>query len=271
MRATFPAVGEDKGLASYEADRLLMAASGLSRSQLVRTNPLSAETLDRYAEYVDRRRAGEPLQYIEGRAAFGPLDLRIDTRALIPRPETEQLWERVLSNIEEPPAVVVDLCTGSGNLALAMKFAFPGADIYGTDTSTAALSLARANGAATGLSVTWLVGDLFDALPVRLRGQVDVIVANPPYVAASDFGELPSEVRDHEPYEALVAGVRGDEILAAIAAGAGVWLRPGGLIACEIGEDQGLRTAELFESFSPRIVPDLTGRERFVIGFRDGC
>jgi release factor glutamine methyltransferase len=257
------------GLPRHEAERLLVVASGRSKEHLLGVTGLPAATLVAFDRLVVRRKRGEPLQYLEGTVQFGPLELHTDPRALIPRPETEQLWERVVARVRsEPPDVVVDLCTGSGNLALALKHEFAAADVWAVDLSSEAISLARENGILTELEVHWLEGDLFLPLPDRLRGRVDVIVSNPPYVAVEDFYTLPIDVRDHEPAGALVPGRYGDEALMEIAAGAADWLRPGGLLACEIGERQGVRVHDLFVAFDPEVEKDLAGRDRFVFGHK---
>jgi release factor glutamine methyltransferase len=257
------------GLPRHEAERLLVVATGRSRTELVTAEPIGGDAAARFRQLVAERHRGVPLQYLEGTVQFGRLELMSDARALIPRPETERLWELVVAELEcDEPQVIIDLCTGSGNLALAMKDAFPAAAVYGTDISADAIALAEQNGARTGLEVTWLEGDLFDSLPAGLRGGVDLVVANPPYVAAADFDTLPAEVREHEPVGALVAGPGGDEVLARIASRARDWLRLGGLIVCELGLGQGERARELFAEYEPTIVADLTGRERFVFGRR---
>ena len=254
-------------LPGHEAERLLVIASGLSRAKLVTVAELSPDATATFRELVARRAAGEPLQYLEGTVQFGPLELLSDPRALIPRPETEQLWEKVVAWVEdEPPTVIVDLCTGSGNLALAFQHTFRSAQVWATDLSPRALSLARENGARTGLQVNWLEGDLFSPLPEGLLGRVDLIVSNPPYVAAAEVAALPDDVRDHEPRSALVAGDRGDEVLAAIAVEAVHWLSPGGRIALEIGERQGRQTLELLSRYDPHVEQDLAGKDRFGFG-----
>ncbi len=254
-------------LPSHEAERLLVVASGLSRAELVTVAELSPKAIATFRELVARRAAGEPLQYLEGTVQFGPLELVSDPRALIPRPETEQLWERVVAWVgDEPPKTIVDLCTGSGNLALALKYTFRSALVWATDLSPRALSLARENSARAGLQVNWLEGDLFAPLPEHLLGRVDLIVSNPPYVAEAEVAALPDDVRDHEPRTALVAGERGDEVLAKIAVEAVRWLVPGGRIALEIGETQGRQTSELFSRYDPHIEQDLAGKDRFGFG-----
>ena len=162
--------------------------------------------------------------------------------------------------------MIVDLCTGSGNLALALKHAFPSATLYATDISPDAIDLARENATQANLDVTTLVGDLFDPLPGHLRGRVDLIVSNPPYLAEAELADLPIDVRDHEPTMALVAGPVGDEILARIGDAASEWLRPGGVVACEISEFHGPAIAGHFASLGGEILHDLSDKERFVIG-----
>ncbi len=245
-----------------------MAATGWSRAVLASDTVPSAAALDRFRLLVARRVAGEPLQYLEGTAEFGPVTLRIDGRALIPRPETEQLYERVAAMLgEAPPDVIVDIGTGCGNLALALKHDFPSARVLGCDIDEAALRLAMENGAESGLDVEWRAGDLFGALPGELRGSVDVVVSNPPYIA-DPHGDVAADVVAHEPHRALFAGPDGLGVLSRIAADAGVWLAPGGLIACEIGADQSADALRLFRAYAPTVGVDLSARPRWVIGRR---
>lgn len=255
------------GLSEHEARRLLQAVTGLAVFELVGNPMVSRSDAAVFRSFVERRRSGEPLQYIEGDVEFGPISLRIDSRALIPRPETEHVLElaaEVLIGVGSP--TVVDLCTGSGNLALALKAAFPGARVIGTDSSTEALSLAAENAADLGLAVELVAGDLFSALEKSLIGAVDLMVSNPPYVSSAEWESLPREVRDHEPVSALVAGPDGTEVLARIAAEAHRWLRPGGWLICEIGETQEQKCLDLFSVYQPRVFRDLTGRPRYVCG-----
>jgi release factor glutamine methyltransferase len=221
-------------------------------------------TAEHLQALVARRIGGEPLQYLEGTAAFGPLDLHVDSRVLIPRPETEQLWE-IASGLVESPAVVVDLCTGSGALAIALSRSFPEAEVYGTDLSGDALDVARFNGESLKSEVEWCSGDLFDALPAQLEGAVDLLVSNPPYVAEHEYADLPEDVR-REPKMALVSGPTGLEVYERIAAEIGRWLADGGVFALEIGECQANAVMRLFTEFSPRLRQDLNRRDRFVIG-----
>lgn len=216
------------------------------------------------ASLVARRLGGEPLQYLEGTAAFGPLDLHVDPRVLIPRPETEQLWELAVGLVESPDTVV-DLCTGSGALAIALSRSFPDARVFGTDLSADALDVARSNGADLQAAVEWCLGDLFEALPDDLRGEIDLLVSNPPYVADHEYDALPLDVR-REPRMALVAGPTGLEVYERIASEIGSWLSDRGRFALEIGDTQGPAVLDQFDGFEPETRKDLTGRERFVTG-----
>lgn len=217
-------------------------------------------------ELIARRVAGEPLQYIEGSAAFATLEIEVDARVLIPRPETEGLFD-LATRMVRKPEVIVDLCTGSGALALALKNEFPGAAVFATDISAEAIEVATANQMKTGLNVYLAEGDLFDPLPAALLGSVDLIVANPPYVAEVDFVDLPRDVQQ-EPKVALISGPSGLEVIQAIGAGVAEWLRPGGVIVCEIGESQGISASSSFADLPAVVRKDLAGRDRYVVAVK---
>lgn len=217
-------------------------------------------------ELIERRLGGEPLQYIEGTAAFGPIVLKVDHRVMVPRPETEGILE-LADKMVRNPAVIVDLCTGSGALALALKHRFQSASVFATDISEAALDVARENRSTTGLDINLAVGHLYDPLPVALSGVVDLIVANPPYVTELDFSSLPDDVK-REPKEALVAGPTGLEVIQGIGAKAFQWLRPGGVIICEIGERQGVSASSSFSGLPTVVRQDLSGRDRYLVGVK---
>jgi release factor glutamine methyltransferase len=240
----------------------------LPAHEMRRLEAVAGDDAGRLADLIRRRIEGSPLQYLEGSAAFGPFELQVDDRVLIPRPETEQLWELACSLVREP-GIVVDLGTGSGALAIALARAFPGAVVVGVDDSEAALEVAAANGRRHAPGVEWRCGDLFEGLPARISGQVDLLVSNPPYVAVKEWPGLPEDVR-REPYRALVAGPLGTEVLDRIAAGVPEWLAPGGWVACEIGETQAEHVGAAFgrRLANVEIRRDLAGRERFVIGRR---
>ncbi len=240
---------------------------GLPAHELRRLAAVASDEAD-LERMVAARLAGEPLQYIERTAAFGPLELFVDERVLIPRPETEQLWE-VAAGLVRSPRLVVDLCTGSGALALALKHRFPAASVYATDLSPDAVNVARLNSDRLDLPVAVSVGDLFDPLPEGFKGKVDLVVANPPYVAANEWSTLPADVR-REPRMALVALDSGLAVLKRIAADVAGWLAPDAWVAVEIGDTQGAIVREMFEQKLSQVAVkrDLTGRDRFVIGRR---
>ena len=212
------------------------------------------------AELVKLRSSGHPLQYLEGTAAFGPLMVEIDDRVLIPRPETEFLAD-LLAKRHSHPQLVVDLCTGSGALALFLKAVWPASRVIGTDSSPDALELAGHNGHHLGLTVEWCQGDLFAALPAALAGTIDLLVANPPYVSEAEWDLLPVDVR-HEPRSALVAGPAGTEIIDRILEGVKDWLSPGGEAWIEIGETQG---NYLMNRHRVALHRDQYGRDRFAM------
>jgi release factor glutamine methyltransferase len=250
----------------HERERLTIAVTGRDRSSLA-LDPPTPEQMNRVDDLEARREAGVPLQYLEGTVQFGPLELTIDDRALIPRPETERVWEEAVASLGQagPGTVIVDLGTGSGVLALALKHAFPEAQVFGVDISEVAIALAKENAARLDLDVTFVVGDLFDPLPDRLMGRVDLLISNPPYVAEAELEGLPEEVRDHEPRAALVAGPTGLEVLERIADEGFWWVGIGGWVICEIGDSQGEAAHETFFAFDREVRPDLTGRDRILV------
>ena len=260
-------LAEAQSLPRHESERLLAAATDRSRSEVIVGFDVTDAEAGRFLAYVQRRNADEPLQYIEGSVPFGQVVVSVDDRVLVPRPETEYLLELLVARLETP-LVIVDLCTGSGNLALGLKSAFPAAVVHGTDLSASAIEVARRNAALNDLDVCFHVGDLFDPLPTELRGNVDLLVANPPYLAVSEVADLPADVLK-EPRTALVAGDRGDEIIERIGAEVSSWLAPSGLVACEVSEFHARTVTELFGGVAVSVVEDLTGRDRFVLGVLD--
>lgn len=254
----------DVPLPRHEAERLLAAAMGLSRSAALASLNVPHDACDRFAAMVRRRSSGEPLQYIEGSVPFGPIEVMVDRRVLIPRPETEYLY-KLVSRLEPPPATVVDLCTGSGCLGLALAATYSESEVHCGDISTDALDVARANATRLDLDVALHRGDLFAALPDELQRRVDLLVANPPYVSTADLVALDPVVRDHEPHVALIAGDDGLSILRRLAAELDRWLAPGGSFAIEIGHDQGAAVASLFARHDGRVVADQYGHPRYVV------
>ena len=259
------------------AEWLLSAATGLSRIELYahHDRPLTPEERAAFRQGIERRAAGEPLQYVTGEMPFRHLVLQVRPGVFIPRPETEVLVDAVLEYLDRCGAgepVVVDLCTGSGAVAVSTAYERAGARVYATEIVPEAAEIARLNAERAGVAerVTVGVGDLFAPLPPELRGHVDVVVSNPPYIPTADLADLPAEVASREPRIALDGGVDGLDTVRRIVAGAGEWLRPGGLLAMETDTTRVKDAAELMSSWYEGVVVgrDLTGRDRIVIGTR---
>jgi release factor glutamine methyltransferase len=223
-------------------------------------------------QMLARRAAGEPLQYVLGRWGFRTLDLLVDRRVLIPRPETEVVAGLAVDELArlDRPGIAVDLGTGSGAIALSLAAErWPHVEVWATDVSADALAVARANLAGLGRRaavVRLLEGSWFEALPEALRGRIDVVVSNPPYVATSD--PLPAEVADWEPTGALLAGSEGLDDIRRIVGEAPGWLADGGLLIVEIGADQGGAARALAEAAAfaeVRIHRDHAGRDRALV------
>lgn len=261
-----------------DARRIVEEACGAGWAARLQ-DPVSERAAGYVQHMVERRQAGEPLQYAVGRWGFRRLDLLVDHRVLIPRPETETVVDVALEQLitlgSNP--TVVDLGTGSGAIALAIADEVPDAHVWATDASADALAVARAN--LSGLAgmaaprVRIVEGSWFEALPDELRGVVQLIVSNPPYVSTAEVDDLPPEVAHWEPMSALVSGPSGLEAIAHIVAGAAAWLaRPGALIV-EIAPHQAATAAALatdagFTDVSVR--PDLVGRARALVGRMKG-
>ncbi len=251
-------------LPQHESFRLLMTATSRSRADVVLGFDVTAAEADRFERLVHRRMSGEPLQYIEGSVPFGPVELVVDRRVLVPRPETEHMFASAVAAVDQPD-VIVDLCCGSGNLALALAATFPLARVFAIDISSDAAEVTALNATRNELDIEVLVGDLFDPLPESVAGSVDLLIANPPYLAQHELQSLPVDVQC-EPTLALRGGIRGDEIVARIAAGARRWLAPDGLVFCEVSEFDTDRYAAHFSDLGGVVHTDLSGKPRFVVG-----
>jgi len=188
-----------------------------------------------------RRVEGEPLEYVVGWAEFYGLRIGVDATVFIPRPRTEFLVA-VAVELTPPSAVVVDLCCGSGALGLALAASVPGIELLASDIDAAAVACARRNGVAV------VQGDLFDALPEGLRGRVDVLLANTPYVPTDELELLPREARLYEASVTLDGGVDGLDLQRRVAAGAAHWLAPGGSVLVEASERQAAAAVAIFEA-----------------------
>jgi len=255
------------------AELLIGHALDLPRMQLYLQfeRLLTEADLEKIRPLVKRRGQREPLQYILGQAEFFHIRLKVDRRALIPRPETEQLCELITQVQLESPGTILDLGTGCGALALALATSYREASVTAIDDSEEALDLARENAAALGLAgrVRFLRSDWYAALDPAER--FDLIVANPPYLSESEAGATEPEVRGHEPSRALSPGSGGTEALARIIDGAPRFLGEKGLLALETGIDQhatlrGWAAAVGLGRVESR--RDLSGRDRHLLAWR---
>lgn len=262
-----------------EARWIARTASGrdLTEWTLGLDEPVTERAIARHDAMVARRRTGEPLQYVLGTWPFRYLELMVDRRVLIPRPETEEVVTVALElAVALPtPRVAVDLGTGSGAIALSLVHELPlgSTTVWATDVSPDALDVARANLAGLGrraAHVRVAQGSWFDALPDELRGTCDLVIANPPYVAEGD--EVDAHVAAWEPAGALWAGADGLDAVRAICAAAPGWLRPGGWLVLEIGAGQGPAVTDLLLGaglVDASIRSDAGGRDRVALGRRD--
>jgi release factor glutamine methyltransferase len=238
---------------------------------------------------LERRAGGEPLQYVLGRWQFLELDLLVDRRVLVPRPETEVVARVAVDEavrlglrrgrgdpwVSDTEYPVADLGTGSGALALWLARELPDAEVWATDVSDDALAVARANLAGIGAAATRVrlaAGSWFGALPPRLRGRLRVVTSNPPYIAEHEVADLPSVVADWEPRGALVSGPTGLEAIAEIVRDAFDWLDPaGGALIVELAPHQA-ETAAGFASergfAAVEVRQDLAGRSRVLVARR---
>lgn len=253
-----------------DAELLLAHALGVERIRLYLDleRPLTADELDAVRGLVKRRRAREPVAYILGHRDFWGRRFKVTPAVLIPRPDTETLVEQALERLgEDHGADVIDLCTGSGCVAISLACERPGLRVTATDLSAEALAVARENAAALGAEVRFAQGDLF----ADEVGPFDLVTANPPYVREGELGALQPEVAEHEPTLALVAGPTGLEIYERLVPAAFERLRPGGHLLLEVGAGQAAAVGSLLTraGFAEVVAHrDLGGHERVVAGRR---
>jgi release factor glutamine methyltransferase len=258
-----------------DAELLLCEVLGVRRETLFAdpARHLAPDEERRFEDYVCRREAHEPIAYIRGRRAFRTIELQVNPSTLIPRPETETLVEVALARLSALGAAhprVLDIGTGSGAIALALLAEQPTVRVVATETSDRALETARLNAARLGLSerIEFVLGDLFAGLPPGAR--FEVIVSNPPYVAAGELRELEPAVRDYEPHGALLGGATGLDYYERIVPVAPTYLVPGGYLAVEIADQRSAEVIDLFagtERFDDiALVNDLGGAPRVVVG-----
>ncbi|MGK8509229.1 peptide chain release factor N(5)-glutamine methyltransferase [Nocardia asiatica] len=269
------------GVHSPQADAEHLAAYvlGVERTRLALTPLVAPDELAQFRALVDRRAQRIPLQHLTGTAVMGALDLAVGPGVFVPRPETELLYAWALAQLEALPhdhtPIVVDLCTGSGALALAVAHARPDAEVHAVELDPAALVWARRNAddriAAGDTPITLYADDATDPeLLTDLNGRVDIVVSNPPYIP--EGARLDPEVADHDPSLALFGGPDGLEVIRGMVPNIARWLRPGGATAIEHDDTNGSGVAALLTATGvfTEIVehPDLAGKPRFVAATR---
>lgn len=266
--AAFVDAGIDS--ARYDAEELAAHVAGTDRGRLALSDAPGDDFFGRYRELVTARRARVPLQHLIGSAAFGPVTLQVGPGVFIPRPETEAMLEWALAQRLNPQPVIIDGCTGSGALAVALAHGFPAARVIAVDDSESALGYARRN--CAGTAVELVHADLtVPGVLSELDGMVDLMVANPPYIP--DGAHLEPEVAQHDPEHALFGGPDGMSVITPLTAVAARVLRPGGLFAVEHDDTTSEATVEticatgVFDDVVART--DLTGRPRFVTAVRN--
>ncbi|MFZ6016975.1 MAG: peptide chain release factor N(5)-glutamine methyltransferase [Nitrospirota bacterium] len=277
-----------------EAEMIISHCFGIDRTALYRDNPqISEEELTKIDGFLKRRSKREPLQYIVGYTEFYGLKIKVGPGVLIPRPETELLVEEAIKTVKSfklkvesedkdsslvtprPRSakrggrhlslIILDLCTGSGCLALALAREFPDAHIYGTDTSEIAIEYAKENAEINGIkNVTFVRGNLFEPIEEE---EFDLIVSNPPYIKRDDIKDLQPEIRDWEPVEALNGGADGLDFYRAIIPAAHGYLKEGGCIILELGFEQAGLVSRIaddagFKDIS--LIKDYAGIERII-------
>lgn len=256
-----------------DAELLLSACLGLSRVSLVMesTRPLSAGELSDYRALIQRRRGGEPIAYILGHREFYGLDFRVDPRVLVPRPDTEVLVEVALkrTRARDQYGEALDVCTGSGCVAIAFRHARPTWRVMGVDISSGALEVAQKNAHRLGcvFGMCFLESDLLSAVPAAQR--FDLITCNPPYIPRRELALLAPDVRDFEPRLALDGGEDGLDLVRRLVPEAARRLRSGGVLALEVHYDQAPRVEELMQQrgfIETQRARDYGGHERVVSG-----
>ncbi len=259
------------------AELLLVQSMGVSREELYADlhRPVKESEREKFERSIERRISGEPLQYILGHQEFWSIDFKVNPRVLIPRPDTELLVEQALCVLSQRPsrgkAFVLEIGTGSGAIAISLAHELEEICVLATDISWEALLLAGENARGAGVEsrVQFIVGDLFGPIPVSPGHEpFELILSNPPYISRQAIEALAKEVRDYEPRIALDGGPEGMDFYRRIIGEAPAYLRKGGWILLEVGQNQGQRVSELIDEngfFStPELVRDLSGIQRVV-------
>ncbi len=266
----------DKGVdsAKLNAERLLADVLGVSRIELFMQfdRPVLGDELDAYRVVVKRRAGGEPLQKILGETEFYSRTFKVASGVFIPRPETEHLVEAAVALLTPGDTglvapLAVEIGCGTGVISVSLAAELPRLTVHATDINPLAVELAGRNAHTLGVEarVNIHLGSRFDPLPKQLAGQVDLLVSNPPYIRHDDIADLPEDVKGHDPHTALDGGPDGLAFYRALAAKMGAWLRPGGHIAVEIGDDQGPDVKAILAASGGQdvqIIQDYTERDR---------
>jgi len=258
-----------------EAELLLAHALGTDRMRVIieSERDLADDELARFRELIQRRRKGEPVAYLRGQKEFYGRPFHVDKRVLVPRPDTEILVETALARtgLRSMGARYLDLCTGSGCVAISLARERSTCKVFAVDLSLDALAVARDNGVRLGAAhqVAWLPGDLFDPLAPFVPPRFDLIAANPPYIPEDEVASLPLDVRGFEPRLALSGGSDGLDVVRRIVRDAPRFLRPGGVLAVEMGMGQASEVHALFveAGFAQiEVDKDYGGHDRVVSG-----
>lgn len=264
---------DEAGVESPEVDAfyLMEYLTGLNRARylLEKDRQVTEETARRYSALIERRAAREPYQYITGEADFLGYRIKVDENVLIPRFDTETVVMEAVGKIPENTAdfAALDLCTGSGCIAIALKCLRPEIKVFACDISEKALALAEENAGINGADIEFFKGDLFDALPEDLK--FDLIISNPPYVTEEEYEGLSPEVKDHEPILALTAGRDGLDIYRRLIPEGAKRLKSGGSLVLETGWQQGESVTALLKENGFEdvyIKQDLSGLDRMAAG-----
>jgi release factor glutamine methyltransferase len=254
----------------WDAEQLAAHVLGTTRSRLSLAAAMTHEQASAFDALLDRRAARVPLQHLTGSVGFRFIDLEVGPGVFVPRPETEVVAGWAVTALRDHPApVVVDLCSGSGAIALSLAHELPRAEVHAVELDADALAWARKNAdrraAAGDRPVTLHHSDVTSAVP-ELDGRVDLVISNPPYVAPDELAAVDPEVREHDPHVALVGGSDGLDVVRAVSRTAARLLRPGGLLVVEHSDRQGASVPALLSADGWQDVadhPDLTGRDRF--------
>lgn len=255
--------------AVFEAQQIVMSAAGINNTEFVLNQGavLTGKTVKAAREMTQRRINGEPLQYIVGTAEFMGLEFKVNKNVLIPRADTETLVEEVLNLMGGKNADVLDIGTGSGCIGISIAHFNRNAEVTFLDVSDGALKTAKENAVLNGVKGEFTCMDILTEYPAK---KFDLIVSNPPYIRPEVIASLQTEVKDYEPYSALCGGSDGLDFYRRITSVAPKILKQNGILAFEIGYDQGAEVLNMMTDFKDvRLIKDLCGNDRVVTGTLD--